>query len=63
MESILETKASTILEVLSGLRGTLSDLRRGDLGRMVVRFAPAACGPVGGVRSAQERAAQTWQQK
>jgi len=24
MESILETKASTILEVLSGLRGTLS---------------------------------------
>src|SRR5215468_4744807 len=41
----------------------VGDLRRGDLGRMVVRFAPAACGPVGGVRSAQERAAQTWQQK
>ena len=41
----------------------VGDLRRGDLSRMVVRFAQAACGPVGGVQSAQERAAQTWQQE
>jgi hypothetical protein len=45
MESILETKASTILDFIAGLRGTLSGhLRGGDLSRMVVRFALATSG-------------------
>ncbi len=46
MESLLETKASTILEFLAGLRGTLIVTFEGNLGSMVVRFAQAACGKV-----------------
>jgi hypothetical protein len=66
MESILETKASTLLEFLAGLRGTwnsIRNLRGGDLGGMVVRFAQAACRPSAGVQSAEERVAQTGQQE
>ena len=64
MESILETKATTILEFLAGLRGTLSvtfeegtwaawlyDLLKPHVANLVV------CNP------RKKRAAQTWQQK
>src|SRR5438445_469533 len=63
MESILETKATTILEFLAGLRGTLSvtfeegtwaawlyDLLKPHVANLVV------CNP-------RKNAAQTWQQK
>src|SRR6202043_4269395 len=42
---------------------SITDLRRRNLGSMALRFAQAACGQVGGVESAQERAPQTGQQK
>src|SRR5512133_3236970 len=41
----------------------VSNLRRRDVGGMVVRFAQAACGPLDRVQSAEERSAQTWQQE
>jgi Transposase len=44
MESILETKASTILEFFAGLRRQpVRDLRRRYLGGLAIRFAQAAC--------------------
>ena len=62
MESILETKAATILEFFAGLRGTVSvTLEEGTWG--AVRSAPASCGEVSGVQSAEERAAARWQQE
>src|SRR5438552_13320827 len=42
---------------------SVANLRRRDVGGMVVRFAQAACGPLDRVQSAQERSAQTWQQE
>jgi hypothetical protein len=63
MESILETKASTILEFLAGLRGTLSlTFEEGTWAAWLYDLL-AACGQVGSVQSAQERAPQTGQQK
>src|SRR5215469_1668648 len=62
MECILETKASTILEFFAGLRGTLSvDLRRRNIGRLVIRPTPTPCGPAGGMQSEEKRSAQTRQ--
>jgi len=64
MESILETKAATILEFFAGLRGTLSvTFEEGTWGCLVVRSAQAAGGQVSVVQPAQKRTAQTWQQK
>ena len=64
MESILETKASTILEFLGGLRGNVvGHLRGRDLGGLVVRLTQTACSPCAGVQPAQERSAQTRQQE
>ena len=64
MESILETKAATILEFFAGLaRNFVGDLRRRNLGCLAVRSAQAACCQVGGVQSAQERSAQRREQE
>ena len=63
MESILETKAATILEFFAGLRGTLWVTFEEELGPLAVRPAPSSCGQIGGVQSAQDPAAQTGQQK
>ena len=42
MESVIETKASTILQFIDGLRGDLRVTFEGrNLGRLVVRFAEA----------------------
>ena len=62
MESILETKAATILEFLAGLRGT-SIFRRRNLGCLALRSAQAARCQVSGVQPTQERAAQTRKQE
>ena len=49
MESILETKAATILQFFAGLRGTLwVSFEEGTCAGLVVRSAPSACGPPGG---------------
>ena len=59
MESILETKAATILQFIRGLRGNLLvTLGRRDLGGLVVRSAQAAGHPSHGVQSPQERSAE-----
>jgi hypothetical protein len=58
--SILETQAATILEFLAGLRGTLwVTFEERNLGRLAIRFAQAACGPLDRVQSAEERSSQT----
>jgi hypothetical protein len=62
MECVLETKAATILEFIQGLRGTLA-LTFEDLGCLVTRSAEAPCQPAGGLRSAQERSVERWQQE
>jgi len=62
MESILETKASTILEFFAGLRGRLFvDLRRRYLGGLALRLAQAACDRGPGVQSAKDPTAETGQ--
>ena len=58
MESILETKAATILQFFAGLRGTLSVTFEENLVSVAVRSAPLPRGQTGGVQSAQERTAQ-----
>jgi hypothetical protein len=64
MESILETKASTILEFLGGLRGTLSvTFEEGTLGGLVVRLTQTTCSSCAGVQSAQKRSPQPRQQE
>jgi hypothetical protein len=64
MESILETKASTILEFLAGLPGALSvTVEEGTWAAWLYDFAQAACGPLDWVQSAEERSAQTGQQE
>src|SRR6266550_2410387 len=61
MESILETKASTILEFFAGLRGTLSvtfeegTWRRRNLGGLAVRSAQAPRCQSRSLQSTQER--------
>jgi hypothetical protein len=56
MESILETKAATILEFFAGLRGTLSVT-------FEERHTEAACGQAGGVQSAKKCSTQRRKQK
>jgi hypothetical protein len=64
MESILETKAATILQFFCGIARNLGgDLRRRNLVRLVVRFAPLPRRQTGGVQSAEERAAQRREQE
>ena len=64
MESILETKAATLLQFFAGLRGTLwVTFEEGTLGRLVVRPAQATRCQTGGVQSAEERAAQSREQE
>jgi hypothetical protein len=51
IESILETKAATILEFFAGLHGTLSvNVRRRNLGGLALRSAQTACGQLSGVQ-------------
>ena len=52
MESILETKASTLLEFIAGLRGSLA-----------LRPTQAACGRGPGLQPTQNRTDQTGQQE
>jgi hypothetical protein len=60
MESILETKATTIFGALRGTaRDFVGNVRRRNLGCLALRSAQAACCQVSGVQPAQERSAQT----
>jgi hypothetical protein len=55
MESIVETKASSILQFIHGLRGGVAcDLGRRDLGGLALRSAEATRTPSPGVRSAAQ---------
>src|SRR5689334_679312 len=63
MESILETKASTILEFCGATRHCMGHLRRRNLGGLALRSPQASCRPSGGLQSTQERSAQTREQK
>ena len=64
MESILETKASTILEFLAGLRGTLSvTFEEGTWAAWLYDLLKPHVANLSRVQSAQERSAQTWQQE
>ena len=64
MESILETKASTILEFIRGLGGNVSVTNRGrDQRRLVIRPAQATRGPSNRMRSAEKRPAESRQQE
>ena len=64
MESILETKAATILQFLAGLRGTLSvTFEEGTWAAWLYDLLkPHAANP-GSVQSAEERAAQRRKQE
>ena len=64
MESILETKASTLLEFFAGLRGSLFvTFEEGTWAGLALRPTQAARYRGPGMQSRQERAAQTWQQE
>ena len=64
MESILETKAATILEFFAGLRGTLSvTFEEGTWAAWLYDRTEAACGQAGGVQSAKKCSAQRRKQK
>jgi hypothetical protein len=54
MESILETKAATILEFFAGLRGTLLVTFEEGAWALAVRSAEGVCVQVSGVQPAQE---------
>src|SRR6516165_4634903 len=59
MESIIETKASTILQFIHGLRGGLHvTLEEGTYGGLVVRPAEATRHQARGVRSPEKRPAE-----
>ena len=59
MESIIETKANTILEFLKGLRGgTAPYVGRRNLGQLVVRPAAATREEGRSVQPTKERAAE-----
>ena len=52
MESILETKASTLLQFIAGLRGNLSvTFEEGTWAGLAVRCAEASRRPSGGMQS------------
>jgi hypothetical protein len=64
MESILETKASTLLEFFAGLRGSLFvTFEEGTWAALALRSAQAACDRGSGLQSTQDPTAQTWQQE
>jgi hypothetical protein len=63
MESILETEAATILQFFAGLRGTLSVPSKKGPGRPGCTICSSARRQTGSVQSAQERAAQRWEQE
>ena len=64
MESILETKASTLLEFFAGLRGSLFvTFEEGTWASLALRPAQAACYRGSGLQSAQDPTAQTGQQE
>jgi hypothetical protein len=64
MESILETKASTILEFLAGLRGTLwLTFEEGTWAAWSCDLLKPHVAHLNRVQSAQERSAQTWKQE
>jgi hypothetical protein len=55
MESIIETKAATIVQFLQGLRGELHvDPGRRNLGGLAVRFAETTGPPSGSVQSSPQ---------
>ena len=64
MESILETKAATILEFFAGLRGTLSvTFEEGTWAAWLYDLLKPHVSQSSGVRSAKERPVQGWQQE
>jgi hypothetical protein len=64
MESILETKASTLLEFLAGLRGSLFvTFEEGTWAAWLYDLPQAACNRGFGVQSAQDPTGQRWQQE
>jgi len=64
MESILETKASTLLEFFGGLRGSLFvTFEEGTWAAWLLRPAQAACDRSSGLQSTQDSTAQTRQQE
>ena len=64
MEAVLETKAETILQFLHGLRGSLHvTLEEGTCAAWLHDLLKPHVAHVSGVRSAQERAAQSREQE
>ena len=65
MECVLETKAATILEFIQGLRGTLAvTFEEGTSAAWLHDLLkPHSCQPAGGLRSAEERSIEGWQQE
>ena len=64
MESLLETKASTMRGVHPGTtRNSGADLRGGNFSCLVTRPFETPRQPAGGLRSTQERSIKGWQQK
>ena len=64
MESILETKAATILQFFAGLRGTLSvTFEEGTWSAWLYDLLNPRRRQTGGVQSAEERAAQRREQE
>ena len=64
MESVIETKASTILQFIDGLRGDLRvTFEEGTWAAWLNDFAEAARVGSGGLQSAKECSAQRWQQE
>ncbi len=64
MESILETKAATILQFFCGTaRNFVGDLRRRNLRWLVIRSAQAPRRQTAGVQPAEERTAEREEQE
>jgi len=64
MDSVIETKARTILEFIQGLRGTLwVTFEEGTSAALVIRPVENVCRQGGSLRSPQERTTQSGQQE
>ena len=64
MECLLETKAATIVEFIRGIaRNSFSDLRGRHVRCLVTRSSETPREPARGLRSAQERSVEGWQQE
>ena len=64
MDSVIETKARTILEFIQGLRGDFVGHPRGrHQRRLVIRPVETVCRQGGSLRSPQERTTQSGQQE